>query len=382
MGFTGGSGRRVGEGAFPFARVGQERGRADHDDAISLTSSDPAASALLGYAQEEQEMAEGEEVETELSQISCPAYKELLEVMERATVRLDLGANQDERYLSGHKRPVRVSLLFLPDFHTEVEKEWKKPFSSRIHRFQHTSYANIEKMLERCIYEKMPPVEETLASYLFMGRTTSLKVPSLPSKPLQDTSRLNGKAYAAAGQVVASLHTMAVLHADQADLLKDLDNGQGLSPDQVAELRGTTDLALRATKQAATAMGRSMAAMVVTEKHLWVNLADPVSPSKLFGTSVETVLEKFREARARSAAFKTFIPRRSRSEPEQSRGPGSSWSEDQRRAQKANVATRAPRPPTGRDRGRYRSKRGRQDLRKVIQTEHPQQRSHLDQSKD
>ncbi len=333
----------------------------DHDDAISLTSSDPAASALLGYAQEEQEMAEGEEVETELSQISCPAYKELLEIMERATVRLDLPWERtkmaaprgrlDERYLSGHKRPVRVSLPFLPDFHTEVQKEWKKPFSSRIHRFQHTSYANIEKMLESG-YEKMPPVEETLASYLSMGRTTSLKVPSLPSKPLQDTSCLNGKAYAAAGQAVTSLHTMAVLQAYQADLLKDLDNGQGLSTDQVAELRGTTDLALRATKQAATAMGRSMAAMVVTEKHLWVNLADlerkekgflldaPVPPSELFGTCVETVVEKFREARARSAAFKTFIPRRSRSEPEQSRGPDSSWFEDRRRAQKASVATR------------------------------------------
>ncbi len=60
------------------------------DDAISLTSSDPAAGALLGYAQEEQEMSEGEEVETEPSQSSCPAYDELLEVMERATARLDL----------------------------------------------------------------------------------------------------------------------------------------------------------------------------------------------------------------------------------------------------------------------------------------------------
>ncbi len=250
-------------------------------------------------------MAEGEEVDTELSQISCPAYEELLEVMERTTVRLDLPWERtkmaaprgrlDERYLSGHKRPARVSLPFLPDLHTEIEKEWKKPFSSRIHRFQHTSYANIEKMRESG-YEKMPPVEETLASYLSMGKMTSLKVPSLPSKPLQDTFRLNGKAYAAAGQAVASLHTMAVLQAYQADLLKDLDNGQGLSPDQVAELRRTTDLALRATKQAATAMGRSMAAMVVTEMHLWVNLADlerkekgflldtPVSPSELFGT--------------------------------------------------------------------------------------------------
>ncbi len=246
----------------------------------------------------------------------------------------------DERYRSGHKHPAQVSLPFLPDLHTEVEKEWKKPFSSRIHRFQHTSYTNIARMRENG-YEKMPPVKETLAIYLSMGKTASLKVPSLPSKPLQDTSRLNGRAYAAAGQAVASLHTMA-LQAYQADLLKDLDNGQGLSPDEVAELRRTTDLALRATKQAATDMGRSMAAMVVTERHLWVNLADlekkekgflldaPILPSELFGTSIETVVEKFREARARSAAFKTLISRRSRSEPEQSRGPGPSWSDDRR----------------------------------------------------
>ncbi len=33
----------------------------DYDDVISLTSSDPAASALLGYAQEEQEMSESED---------------------------------------------------------------------------------------------------------------------------------------------------------------------------------------------------------------------------------------------------------------------------------------------------------------------------------
>ncbi len=379
--------------SFSCESAGNEGEPMDYDDAISLTSSDPAASALLGYAQEEQEMAEGKEVETELSQISCPAYKELLEVMERATARLDLPWERnkmvalrgrlDERYLSGHKPPAQVSLPFLPDLHMEVKKEWKKPFSSRIHRFQHTSYANIARMRESGC-ERMPPVEETLASYLSMGKTASLKVPFLTSKPLQDTSRLNGRAYLAAGQAVASLHTVAVLHAYQADLLKDLDNGQGLSPDEVAELRRTTDLALRAT----------MAAMVVTERHLWVNLADldkkeksfildaPISSSELFDTSVERVVEKFREARARSAAFKTFIPRGSGSEPEQSRGPGPSWSEDRRWAQKASVMTRAPPPPAGRGRERYRSKRGRQDLRKVIQMKRPQQCSHLDQSKN
>lgn len=63
-----------------------------------------------------------------------------------------------------------------------------------------------------------------------------------------------------------------------------------------------------ATKQTTTAMGRSMVGMVVTEKHLWMNLADirkekvflldaPVSPSELFDTSVETVVKKFKEGK-------------------------------------------------------------------------------------
>ncbi len=66
-------------------------------------------------------------------------------------------------------------------------------------------------------------MEETLASYLSVGETSSLQAPSLPSKPLQK--------YAAAGQAVTSLHTMAVLQAYH-DLLKDLDKCQGLSPDE------------------------------------------------------------------------------------------------------------------------------------------------------
>ncbi|KAL0148247.1 hypothetical protein M9458_056479 [Cirrhinus mrigala] len=171
--------------------AGDEDELLDDDDVISLTSSDPAASALLGPTQEEQEMSEGEEAEAEPSLISCPADDELLEVMDRATARLDLlwkrtrkvapRGHLDERYLSDHSPPAQT--------------------------------------------------------------------PSLPSILLQVTSRLNGKAYAAAGQAVGVLHTMAVLQTYQADLLKDLENGQGLSPEEVSELRRTTDLALRATKQ-------------------------------------------------------------------------------------------------------------------------------------
>ncbi len=62
MGFAGGSGDKL-EREFSFSHESarNEGEPLDYDDAISLTSSDPAASALLGYAQEEQEMAEGEE---------------------------------------------------------------------------------------------------------------------------------------------------------------------------------------------------------------------------------------------------------------------------------------------------------------------------------
>ncbi len=33
-------------------------------------------------------------------------------------------------------------------------------------------------------YEGMPPVKETIASYLSVGETSALKAPSLPFKPL------------------------------------------------------------------------------------------------------------------------------------------------------------------------------------------------------
>ncbi len=86
-----------------------------------------------------------------------------------------------------------------------------------------------------------------------------LKTLTLLSKPLRMTSKLKSRAFAAAGQAGGALHTMAVLQAYQADLLKVLDDGKGLSPEAVIELRRTTDLTLRATKQTAAIIGRAMA---------------------------------------------------------------------------------------------------------------------------
>lgn len=71
---------------------------------------------------------------------------------------------------------------------------------------------------------------------------SSLKTPVLPS------------IYTAAVQASWALYKMAVLQAYQTDLLKDLDQSKRLSPEAVLELCRATDLALRSTKQTATAM--------------------------------------------------------------------------------------------------------------------------------
>ncbi len=76
-----------------------------------------------------------------------------------------------------------------------------------------------------------------------------------------------------------------------------MDEGTGLTPESVKELRRATDLALRATKHTARApygVGRPMAGSVAAESHLWLNLTKirekeevflldaPISQSGLF----------------------------------------------------------------------------------------------------
>ncbi len=70
--------------------------------------------------------------------------------------------------LSGRKSPAQASLPFFINLDVEVEKEWKKAIFSRIHRFQHTSYADIE--VRENGYEGMPPVQEMIASLSRCGR--------------------------------------------------------------------------------------------------------------------------------------------------------------------------------------------------------------------
>ncbi len=139
------------------------------------------------------------------------------------------------------------------------------------------------------------------------------------------------------------------------------------------------DLSLRATKETACAIGRSM---VVAERHLWLTLSNikdrdrvflldaPLSPSGLFGEAVGAVVDRHQEAKKQAAAFQRFLPRRSLAQGAAGREQplpraGSSY----REAQKESVAARAP-PRRGRG-GKRGSRSGaskpKSDLRTDLQ---------------
>ncbi len=263
------------------------------------------------------------------------AYSELVDVLSRATEKLALdwpdepresrASKLDDRFLIGtHSKLERRKLPFFSDLHREISRSWKQPFSSRLTNSAAADFTNLVGSVEQG-YTAMPVIEDTLASHLSPSLAPSWKSrPLLPSKPCRTTSALIGKSYIAAGQAGMALHTMAILQAYQADVLKEMDEGTGLTPEAVKELRRATDLALRATKHTARAVGRSMAASVATESHLWLNLTEirekekvflmdsPISQSGLFVEAVSAVVDKFRSAKTQSAALKQFMPRRAR----------------------------------------------------------------------
>ncbi|XDV15099.1 hypothetical protein PO909_015239 [Leuciscus waleckii] len=322
------------------------------------------------------------------------AYEELIEVVTRAVARLNIRWPQDEqgtqvkskldeRFLQHRSQPQRRGLPFFPDLHKEISRSWEKPHSSRVYNPAVVDYSNVLGARDMG-YGKMPKVEEALAGYLSPEAASSLKAPALPSKPCRDTSALVGRAYMAAGRAGSCLHSMAILQAYQADLLKDFDEGEGPTPEDIAELRKATDLSLRATKETARAIGRSMAAMVATERHLWLNLSGikekdksflldaPLSSSGLFGDAVASVVDRFQETKKQSSAFQQFLPRRSK--PKSSRvgqrdQPQPSSSSSYRQEQKESVASRAP--PSGawqqRKRSQQKSSGQKGDLRDVLQ---------------
>ncbi len=350
------------------------------DDVLSLMSSDPAVSALLASSQDEQEEAVEIDDVSEHSQPACPTYDELLDVMSHATEKLDLPWKRepprgrlDECFLSGHNRSACTSLPFLPDLHTEVRRAWGKPYSARIH-YSQANYADVEGMQEYG-YASMPSIEDR--HWLAISRLVR---------------------YPHWSRRLCRLSHCVLHHGWTAEHMRQrvrlgwhCTQWPCCKPTRLTCWRTWTragDFPRRQWRSCAVPQIwilvplSKQPPLVATERHLWLNLEyfrekeknflldASVSPSKLFGTSVETVIGKFLEAKARFAAFKTFMPRRSRSKPQATKGAGSSQSEDRRQDQKASTASRAPPPSRGRARRRRKARGRRKDLREVIQSNH------------
>ncbi len=172
-------------------------------------------------------------------------------------------------------------------------------------------------------YVEVPPVERAIAMQLCpQGAAAWRGNPRLPSRACKFSSALTAKAYGAAGQAASALHAMALLQVHQAKALKQLHEGDA-DPGVLQELRTATDLALRATKVTARALGQTMSTLVVQERHLWLTLADmresdkhrfldsPISQAGLFGEAVEDFAQQFSAAQKQTEAFRHILPRRS-----------------------------------------------------------------------
>ncbi len=211
---------------------------------------------------------------------------------------------------------------FFPEVHEEVTRSWRAPFSAR----NRPSASSVLTTLDGGAaqgYVEIPPVERAIAMQLCpQGAAAWRGNPRLPSRACKFSSALTAKAYSAAGQAASALHAMALLQVHQAKALKQLHEG-GADPAGLQELHTATDLALRATKVTARALGQTMSTLVVQERHLWLTLADmresdkhrfldaPISQAGLFGEAVEGFAQQFSATQQQSEAFRHILPRRS-----------------------------------------------------------------------
>lgn len=137
------------------------------------------------------------------------------------------------------------------------------------------------------------------ASDLSLDTALFLKSPSLPTKPCRTTSALVGKV---AGQAKGRLQ------AYQADLLKDLDESEGVGPDTIQELDQATNLSLQSNKKTARAISHSIEALGghgletvnlsdIREKDKFFLLDAPLASSGLFSATVTLVVNRWLEVK-------------------------------------------------------------------------------------
>ncbi len=338
------------------------------DDSMSLVASDaeelwgsvtdPAPSGLPAPSAAKAGM------DAELFRVLSKAVEEL--GLEWSPPEEPSRSRLDEWFLPGRRQaPQQRPSPFFPEVHDELTRSWRSPYSARLRTSASSALTTVDGAEEKG-YERMPQLDESVAAHLCPPTAIGWKAKaSHPSKPCRTTSALAGRSYASAGQAASALHSMAVLQVYQAKLLSAIDESEP-DPATLRELRSATDLALRATKTTAQAIGRSMASLVVLERHLWLTLTEikdadrvsfldaPISPSGLFGPAVKGFAERFTEAQKASQAMRHFLPKRSSPAAAQSR-PRTAPTQQ---SAKPAPAVHAPQPArTQQPRGRSRSAR-------------------------
>ncbi len=229
-----------------------------------------------------------------------------------------------------YRRPPSPERSRLDDWFLRAQAERRQPppvpFFPEVHEENRPSASSVLTTLDGGAaqgYVEVPPVERAIAMQLCpQGAAAWRGNPRLPSRACKFSSALTAKAYGAAGQAASALHAMALLQVHQAKALKQLHEGDA-DPGVLQELRTATDLALRATKVTARALGQTMSTLVVQERHLWLTLADmresdkhrfldsPISQAGLFGEAVEDFAQQFSAAQKQTEAFRHILPRRS-----------------------------------------------------------------------
>ncbi len=193
----------------------------------------------------------------------------------------------------------RLMEWFLPG-HRQAPCQWAyhQILACTLHASSSSALTSVDGAEEKG-YDSLPPLDESAAAHLCPPTAIGWKAKAAPlSKQRRMTPALTGRAYSSVEQAASALHSMAILQVFQAKLLCSMDESNP-NPAAFNELHSATDLALRATKMTAQAIGRSMASLVVLERHLWLNLTktkdadkvpfldSPVSPTGLFCPEVE-----------------------------------------------------------------------------------------------
>ncbi len=187
---------------------------------------------------------------------------------------------------------------FFPEVHEEVTRSWKAPFSARSRPSASSVLTTLDGGAAQG-YVEVPPVERAIAMQLCpQGAAAWRGNPRLPSRACKFSSALT----VLLDRPLPPCTPWPSCRSTRPRRWNSCTRVM-LYPGVLQELRTVTDLALRATKVTARALGQTMSTLVVQERHLWLTLVDmresdkhrfldsPISQAGLFGEAWNKITE-------------------------------------------------------------------------------------------